>query len=637
MSDENKSGVPSRGIPSDRRNICLREGEFVQVENAVYQIEKVLDFKSVVGVDVKSGRSSLLRVGELRPMDSGPMPPVPDLLEIMEEEWRIAQERFNAIRPFVDCHRIGRSEVENRAKDLGVDPVTIYRWLRRYRAQGRLTALIPMKSGWRRGRSRIPKDADGVIQEVIRDFYLSPQRPTAQKTVDEVRRRCWERGVSPPSPSTVRARIAGIPERERLRRRGFRERARNKFRPAAGSFPNADFPLSVVQIDHTPADIALVDDLYRKPIGRPWITLAVDVFSRVVTGYYLSFDPPSETSVALCVAHSILPKEEWLLAHGVKSSWPVWGYPKTIHVDNGADFRSDDFKNACLDNGINLEFRPVKRPNFGGHIERLFGTLLEEIHHLPGTTFSSVAERDEHDPEKTAAMTKTEFEEWLVRIICEVYHQRIHSEIGMTPLRKWEIGIFGTGGVPGIGVPLRPADPMKLLLDFLPSFRRTVQAFGVSIDGLTYYAEVLRPWINATDPMTKRKREFIFRRDPRDISVIWFRDPEIKQYCKVPFADQSRPPLSLWEYREVRQELRKEGIRSANEHQIFRALTELREKVAESQEKTKRARRQAQRRREHERKASPAAAVDPPVKTTTEALLGGLLSDENIEPFEDIA
>ncbi|WP_281241897.1 hypothetical protein [Celeribacter baekdonensis] len=36
-------------------------------------------------------------------------------------------------------------------------------------------------------------------------------------------------------------------------------------------------PLEVVQIDHTLADIILVDQVERKPLARPWVTLAIDV------------------------------------------------------------------------------------------------------------------------------------------------------------------------------------------------------------------------------------------------------------------------------------------------------------------------------------------------------------------------
>src|SRR5215471_20098288 len=43
-----------------------------------------------------------------------------------------------------------------------------------------------------------------------------------------------------------------------------------------------------VQIDHTEIDIIVVDELARTPLpGRPWLTLAIDVFSRVVTGLHV--------------------------------------------------------------------------------------------------------------------------------------------------------------------------------------------------------------------------------------------------------------------------------------------------------------------------------------------------------------
>jgi len=365
----------------------------------------------------------------------------------------------------------------------------------------------------------------------------------------------------------------------------------------------------------------------------------MDVYSREVTGYYLSFDPPSETSVAMCVAHSILPKEEWLMLHDVDTQWPVWGVPKTIHVDNGADFRSDNFQRSCLMYGISLEYRPVKQPRYGGHIERLLGTLLTEIHDLPGTTFSSVKDRDGYDSEKHAAMTKTEFEKWLVTLICKVYHQRSHSTLGMSPARKWDIGVFGNSEVTGTGVPPRPADRLSILLDFLPSYRRTVQTFGVTIEGMRYYSEALRPWINAKDHETGKKLDFIFRCDPRDISTIWFYDPTLKQYFKIPFADQSLPAMSMWECRQAKEKLKKEGMANVNEHQILRAITELRSHVDEAKEKTKKARRQAQRRKEHEKKVTPATPLPARPKVSPAPLpsLSEDLVDGDIDTFGDIS
>lgn len=623
-----------------RQRLNVSVGELVQRANEVFRIAQILDFESLIGVHVETGRSTPLRIGELRPLArQGEVESTTnvDMATIADEDWRIAQERFAAIKPLLGRHYIGREDVEERGREVGADPSTLYRWLQRYNACGVTSALIPQKRGWKAGTSRISPEAEAVIDQVIRDFYLQPQRPTAQKAILEVRRVCIERGVKAPGDSSIRARLSRIGEKEQMRGRGYKEQAKNKFLPAAGSFPNADYPLAVMQIDHTPADIILVDDVYRKPIGRPWLTLAMDVYTRMVTGYYLSFDPPSETSVAMCVAHSMLPKDEWLLLHKVDAQWPVWGVPRTIFVDNGADFRSSNFQQSCIMYGISLEFRPVKQPKYGGHIERMLGTLLKEIHDLPGTTFSSVKDRDGYDSEKHAAMTKSEFEEWLVKLICKVYHQRRHSTLGMTPLRKWEIGIFGNASTPGVGVPPRPADGLTILLDFLPFFRRTVQTFGVTIDGLTYYAEALRPWINATDPETKKKMELVFRRDPRDISSIWFFDPLLKHYFKIPFADMSLPSMSIWEYRQAKEALRREGIESVNEAQILRAITELRTQVDEAVEKTKAARRQAQRRKEHAKKVSPAQPLPPPVPSSSSGALVPDLLDGDVPDFGDIA
>jgi hypothetical protein len=49
----------------------------------------------------------------------------------------------------------------------------------------------------------------------------------------------------------------------------------------------------------------------------------------------------------------------------------------------------------------------TKRSNasLGGHIERLVGTLMGDIHLLPGTTFSSVADRGDYNSEAKAVLT----------------------------------------------------------------------------------------------------------------------------------------------------------------------------------------------------------------------------------------
>ena len=637
---EKKTNVPSEVVIPRRERLDLDIGQFVKSEGVVYKIVQHIDFESLLGKNVETGRSKPLLIADLSPLKSSgggnfDLPVDLDLIE--DKDWKVAAERYEAIKPLLSFGPlIGREEVAKRSLEIGVSTATLYRWISRYQSVEVLSSLIPMNRGWLTGRARLSRQQEGLIDEAIQSFYLTVQRSSVQKTVTEVFRLCQLRDIPRPGASAIRARILKVSEREQLRKRGFREMAKNKFTAAPGSFPGADYPLAVIQIDHTPADIILVDDVHRKPIGRPWITLAMDVYSRMVTGYYLSFDPPSETSVAMCVAHSILPKKDWMTLHQVEGDWPVWGFPHTIHVDNGADFRSINFSRSCQMYGIHLSFRPVKQPRYGGHIERVIGTIVKELHELPGTTFSNIRERKDYDSEKQAVMTKSELEKWLVTFICNVYHKRYHSGIGMSPLAKWEIGIHGNNEVDGIGYPPVPAEPMTVLLDFLPSFSRTVQVFGVTIEGLRYFADTLRFWLNATEPGTDKKRHLVFRRDPRDISYIWFFDPELKRYFKVPLADQSLPPMSMWEYKHIRKQLRAEGYSAPTEAQILNSVTQLREIVEGSTSTTKKARRQSQRRKEHEKGVSPATplptaeVVIPPPSTDVFSI-----NFDELEPYND--
>jgi transposase InsO family protein len=163
--------------------------------------------------------------------------------------------------------------------------------------------------------------------------------------------------------------------------------------------------LQSVQIDHTLADIIVVDERDRLSVGRPWLTVAIDVFSRSVLGFYVSLDSPAVTSIGLCLTQACLPKERWLHARNLDLEWPMCGMPAVLRADNGKDFRSGALRRGCREHGIDLDFRPVATPHFGGHIERLIGSTMGRIHLLPGTTFSNPRERKDYPSETQAAMT----------------------------------------------------------------------------------------------------------------------------------------------------------------------------------------------------------------------------------------
>jgi putative transposase len=63
-----------------------------------------------------------------------------------------------------------------------------------------------------------------------------------------------------------------------------------------------------VQIDHTFVDIQLADERRRAVLGRPWLTLVLDVHTRSVLGLYVPLAPPSAVSVALAISLAVLPR-----------------------------------------------------------------------------------------------------------------------------------------------------------------------------------------------------------------------------------------------------------------------------------------------------------------------------------------
>ena len=218
-------------------------------------------------------------------------------------------------------------------------------------------------------------------------------------------------------------------------------------------------PLDFLQVDHTPVDLILVDPVDREPIGRPWLTIAIDAYSRCIAGFHVSLEAPSAASVGLCLTHAAMDKASWLTLRGVEAEWPVAGKPHRLGVDNGPEFHSQAFERGCAQHGIAIEWRPPGQPHFGGIVERVIGTLMGLVHGLPGTTFSNVGQRGTYDSDKAACLTLEELERWLAVAIAKYYHLRPHAGLdSQLPLRRWQDGVVAFAAEGGaIPIPARSA------------------------------------------------------------------------------------------------------------------------------------------------------------------------------------
>ena len=341
--------------------------------------------------------------------------------------------------------------------------------------------------------------------------------------------------------------------------------ARDKFGPVGVSTLRPDFPMDIVQIDHTLVDVMVVDREHRLPIGRPSLTLAVDIASRAVLGFNVSLEAPSALSVSLVLSHAVLPKTSWLADRELQNlDWPMAGLPRMIHVDNVKEFHSEALLRGCQEYSIAIEHRPSGQPHLGGHIERLVGTMMGAVHLLRGTTFSNASEKGSYDSEERAVLTLPELERWLALQIAGVYHLSEHSALGKTPLEAWGEGIAKRKQ------PLRyPPSAEEFFLDFLPAVSRMVQRDGIHFHEIRYWDNVLSPWVG------RLKKPLWTKYDPRNLSRVYVRDPDGKHW-PIPYADLRQPPVALWELVEARKRLRQRGSANLTERALFANILEQR-------------------------------------------------------------
>jgi putative transposase len=125
--------------------------------------------------------------------------------------------------------------------------------------------------------------------------------------------------------------------------------------------------LEQVEIDHTKADLIVIDETDHLPLGRFTLTYCLDLCTRYPLGFYLGFEPPGYYPIMECLYHAIAPKDNYPERFGTAHPWLACGVPSVLKVDNGKDFISQSLDDACLSLGIVLNRGPVRTPEFNGY------------------------------------------------------------------------------------------------------------------------------------------------------------------------------------------------------------------------------------------------------------------------------
>ncbi len=210
-----------------------------------------------------------------------------------DEAWERARRRAEIISPLAQSETVGHEAADMAAQALGLSRRQVYVLIRRARqGSGLVTDLVPGQSGGGKGKGRLPEPVERVIHELLQKRFLTKQKRSLAAFHREVTQVCKAQKLRVPARNTVALRIASLDPRKVIRRREGQDAARD-LQGVGGEPPAVTAPLEQVQIDHTVIDLIVVDDRDRQPIGRPYLTLAIDVFTRCVLGMVVTLEAPS--------------------------------------------------------------------------------------------------------------------------------------------------------------------------------------------------------------------------------------------------------------------------------------------------------------------------------------------------------
>jgi putative transposase len=316
-----------------------------------------------------------------------------------------------------------------------------------------------------------------------------------------------------------------------------------------GRGPRPSRPLERVECDHTKVDMMVIDEKTRLPLGRPWLTVIIDVYTKMILGIYLSFHRPGSLSATQCLLHAIRPKAYVkTLYPKVKHDWPTYGLPEEIVVDNAKEFLGDNFRDACWQLGIDVNNSPPGCAWYRPSVERWFGTLNKSLlHELPGTTFSNIFEKKDYDPQKHAVISLDRLLEIIHIWIIDIYHQRVHKGIRDVPHRRW------TNAVVENPPNLPPSsDDLRVLLGFVE--HRSVSRSGIELFTLLYNCGEL----NLIRRGLSEGEKVMVKYDPTDLSTIYVWDTFNGRFIAVPALDQEYTRgLTIWQHHVIRRYARR--------------------------------------------------------------------------------
>ncbi|MFI7137496.1 Mu transposase C-terminal domain-containing protein [Streptomyces massasporeus] len=495
------------------------------------------------------------------------------LARLTKKERKSVLERAEHVREMLTGYRSGAEELARpgeprpeyapglslgkryaaKASELGLTVRSMERWAQAYLENGE-AGLVPRKAPADGGLGNADPRWVEAAEEVLGE-YEEESRPSIKLVLERVEARL--QAVFGAGTVPLPKRTAGYRWMQELERRQPTFRLSTKRNREIAERPGGAYgklrptrPGEYLLMDTTRLDVFAFD-----PVTLKWVqaelTVAMDWYTRCITGIRVT--PVSTKAVDAAAVlfqtyrprpiPSTWPREAAWPDHGIPRAvlidaeaahGPITGAvgpalaPETLIVDHGKIYLSEYLTSVCQRLGISIQPARLRTGRDKGPIERFFRTLREDLLQvLPGYKGPDIHSRG-LNPEKDAFFFLHELEAIIREWVAVVYHRRPHSglvdphlpKLNLSPTAMFEHGLARAGYIEV------PRDP-DLAYEFLKVKMRTVQHYGVEIDGRRYNGEGLEGLRDmAGSDVELAKRRHLLCIDPDDITRIYFRDRE---------------------------------------------------------------------------------------------------------------
>lgn len=318
-----------------------------------------------------------------------------------------------------------------------------------------------------------------------------------------------------PSRTTVCKAIAEHDQYQVLvARKGITHARQAMRRPLGHSEPEAC--LEETQYDETRFDMYCYWGEHRIPLGKPHFSWMLDIYSGGFLGFYLGFEPPSDTVFSSVLRHCCMPKAYMAdLYPGFDLPYLMSGIPRFTTFDNSLSAHGKTIERLYGDFDIQYKFCRPREPYTKPDVESAFSALNRSLlQNSPGYAPPLGRKITDYDPTQNGLISFEQLLYLIHRWIAQRHSLPLpHSTSNGSPNERW---IEGTRLV-------KPQYPKKKMnLDAMFGIMRdaTVDHRGVRYENLYYYSDELHEFRHRKGPKLPVK----IKVNPSDISKIYVLD-----------------------------------------------------------------------------------------------------------------